>query len=306
MKRKLLYLFLYVLPVFLVFKGCSENPSGVQVEPTDEQAVLWAIESDSLFISFEKNYIEENDAALVLPKISGIIYPERIGKQIDSVKRFFTTNIASDTANTLGTLIIYGKLLIHASFDSTVPAGIIVQKPFTSVITRKIISVRTTPGMKRWKVVAYNLPSGGELTENISIQKLSLVVEGNESFVINDPADFFISTTLPRFRQVPVLERNKEVDLQVEILSKYEGNDLILLNFGADYRGMNRLKKIFELISSVPDGNYYRKVYKVSFSTRTFPGYYHAVIQAISNGTINTDVIPVEYKVWSIPYAVKF
>jgi hypothetical protein len=92
--------------------------------------------------------------------------------------------------------------------------------------------------------------------------------------------------------------------LRVELFSAYEEEDFITLTYGANRFHNHRAKKIFELVSSTPSGNGWEKVYEQTYTTHQFPGFYHAVINAMPKQIVFDDATPVESEAWGIPYLV--
>jgi hypothetical protein len=93
--------------------------------------------------------------------------------------------------------------------------------------------------------------------------------------------------------------------LQVELTSAYSDTDFVTLTFGADRFGYHRIKKRFELISSTPNGNFFDKVYEQTYTTNQYPGFFHAIINAMPQQVVYDDATPVEMESWGVPYFIK-
>ncbi len=310
-------LFSGILPALLfavtliLLAGCQSSPTGPNTpqSSSDQQAMLKAVDSDSAIASFEPNY-NEDQAMNILGKTATAIYPLKVGQKMRMVSRNFTYTMSGDTA--YGTLsnTFEGVLYIVASYDSTSrQKDTVIQKPFTTVITRNIIFVRTgdtTLPQLKWRIAAISLPEGGTLNSNVVITKVTVFLSSGDTLVVTDPNSYYLSRGLGWWRAIPHIDRNKPVTVQVEISSAYADTDFVTLTNGGDLKGMHREKMKFDLISSTPNGNGYDKVYQQTFITHQWPGYFHAVINAFPKQVITDDSTPVESNSWGIPYFVKW
>lgn len=307
--RKLLSITALSFLIFVV--GCNNAPTGPQTaqSTTDQQAMLKAVEADSSISSFEPNY-NEDQAMTILGKTTTTIYPLRVGQKMRLVSRNFTYTTAGDTAYGTYSTTFEGVLFIAASYDSTShQKDTLIQKPFTTVITRKIIFVTTSdtvhPALK-WRIAAISLPEGGTLNSNISITKVKVFLPGGDSLVVTDPNSYFLSRGWGWWRQIPRINRNRPVKVQVELTSAYADTDFVTLTHGGDFHGLHREKMKFYLVSSKQNGTGYDKVYEQTFVTHQWPGYFHAVINAFPKQVVTDDSTPVESNTWGIPYIVKW
>ncbi len=331
--------------LFIVFAGCQESPLDASLDAqTDYEAYLQLIAADSSLASFEPNY-NEDGAMEFLGKVNTPIFPFRVGHHVKLVNRVLTTETINDT--TFGTLTstFEGTLIIAASFtaESDKP-DTLIRKPFTSVVTRKIIFARiarTNRPLLNWKIAAISLPEGGTLTDNIQITKLTLTYEDGEQVVITSPNDYFlvrhhldirghggdhggqggngggnpgnggdghIGAGL-RFRLgfmfgMPQVNPGEEVKLTLEVTSAYADSDFVTLTYNGRHGGTDRSKKKFNLISSQQSGNVYLKVYEQTYVTNNHPGFFHAVINVMPSQAVLDDASSVEAKMWGVPYEV--
>lgn len=303
-----LFLFLLVTVIILI-TGCQNSP----VEPnsseptTDKQAMEQMIDQDSSIASFEPNYNEE-DVMGFLAKTATDIYPIRVGNRVRLVNRTINIDVLGDSAYGTVTRTYEGVLLIAAVYDTatTVP-DTLIRKSFTSVVTRNLIFKRvanTNFPARNWKLAAISLPEGGTASPNINLTKVTMFLPNGDTLMITSPNDYYLSRNIARWRQIPLINRNQPVTIQVELFSSYEVDDFVTLTYGADIKGMNRAKRKFELVSSTPSGNGFAKVYEQTFTTHQFPGFFHAIINAYPRQVIFDDAAPVENEIWGIPYAV--
>ncbi len=299
------------LSVIVLLVGCNNSPTGPDSSQstTDQQAMLKTIESDSAISSFESNYNEES-AMTILGKAATTIYPVKVGQKMRLVSRNFTYNIVGDTAYGTYTTTFEGVLFIAASYDSvSYPPDSLIQKPFTSVITRKIIFVTsgdTIHPYLKWRIAAISLPEGGTLNSNISITKVTAYMPNGDTLAVTDPNNYFLSRGFGWWRKIPRLNRHEPVKVRVELTSAYADTDFVTLTHGCDPHGLHREKNRFYLVSSTQTGNGYDKVYEQTFETHQWPGYFHAVINATPRQVVTDDSTPVESNTWGIPYIVKW
>jgi hypothetical protein len=303
---------LAVLAAIFIFVLAGCDNSTVEPDPgeptTDQAAFEKLADEDSAIASFEPNYNEDGLSG-ILGKVSTDIYPLKVGQRMRLVNRTLSVDIAGDTAYGTLTKTFEGVLFIAASYDSgATEPDTIVQKPFTTVITRKVIFIRianTPRPWRNWKIAAISLPEGGTPNRNIDITKATIIFSNGDEIAITSPNDFFLSRGPQWWRQLPSVLRGDSVKIRVEVTSSYEENDFVTLTFGADGHGLNRAKRKFELVSTTPAGGVYLKVYEQYFRANLFPGFFHAIINAFPKQVIFDDAAPVESESWGIPYHVR-
>jgi len=299
-----------IITTFALFIGCKESVvESENLEPTtDKAAMLKLADEDSAVLSFEPNYNEE-DAMSFLGKTEAEIYPFRVGHTVRLVNRNLDVDIVGDTAYGTITKTFDGKLIIAASYNSGATSpDTIIKKSFTSVITKKIIYVKvanTRFPYRNWRVAAISLPEGGVLSPNIDIQKLSIFLPNGDTLVIASPNNYFLARGPGWWKQLPVIARGQVVPLRLEVYSAYSDTDFVTLTYGADKNGFHRLKKKFVMVSSVPSGIGFSKVYEQSFTPRLFIGHFHAIINAFPKQVIFDDAASVETESWGVPYFVR-
>lgn len=300
---------LIMLLMFALFIGCQETvvDSAVDEPTTDTEAMTKLADEDSSLASFDTNY-NEDDAMSFLGKTEAEIYPFRVGHKVRLVNRTLSVDVVGDTAYGTLTKTFEGTLIIAASYDSGAAApDTIVKKPFTSVITRKLIFIRVGNSAfpyRNWRLAAISLPEGGVLSSNIDIQKLTAFLPNGDTLVINSPNSYFLSRGPGWWRQLPIIAHNQATTLRLEVYSAYADTDFVTLTYGANILGFHRAKRKFELVSSVPSGGGFAKVYEQTYTTQQFPGHYHAIINAFPKQVIFDDATPVETETWGVPYFV--
>jgi len=309
------FLFLAFLGRTIFFVGCQDN----SVEPTtstttaDKQAIVDVINSDSLLTSFDTNY-NEDGALNYLAKTNSEIKPFKVWQKMDLVNKAVDINFNGDTAYAHitktfdGTLYIAGSLNINSTEPDTV-----FKKTFTSVITRNVVLVKMTKEdttINRWVIKAVSLAEGGTPSSNINITKISVLLPNDDTLSISSPNDYYLVRKWGwfwwRWHNVPVIEHNKDVRIQVELTSAYADTDFVSLTYGFSKFDGERCKKRFDLVSTNENGGIYTKVYEQTFRSNYFPGFFHAVINAIPKQVLFDDSVAVESNTWGIPYYIKF
>jgi len=314
-KNLLLKISAGVVVLFIVsFIGCKDSPTSSldNSGPTTDKAALEKITlEDSALSSFEQNYNEEgimDMGSLGFAKITSEIIPVKVGRKITSVTRTFTLNQLSDsTAEGNIVLVFTGDLLISVTKDTSTKAiDTVITKPFVTTVERnvKFVKVANTKHPRlNWRVSASSLSKGGTDSSNISIKSITVKLPSGDVISVTDPLNFYLSHGLGRMKQMPIISRNQEVTIEVEVQSSYPGQDFVSLTHGACLGNkMNRAKKILALVSDDGLGN---KVYSQTFKTGLPMGFFSTVIDAMPAQVIKDDAAPVESNAWGFPYVVK-
>ena len=302
-----------ILIVLIVLVACNDN----SVEPvdeitTDQQALEKIASEDEVLQSFDPNY-DEGQALDFIGKVNTPIYPVRVGQHMILTNRNLNVTFDGDTAYGVLTTTFEGILFIAASYDPVIPGDTaaidtLIQKPFTTQITRNIIFVKIAHTMRpylNWRIAAVSLPEGGTLQSNVNINKMTIYVPGGDSLVIDSPNDYYLTRFQYRWRQIPVLYPGQPLTVRIELTSAYPDTDFVTFTFGA-IRGGNhyRAKRLFELISETFDGTNYIRVFELTCHINAHRGFKHAIINAVPKQTIFDDATPVEVNTWGVPYIV--
>lgn len=303
-------LFLFSTFVFFSVFGCKNSPTGPlnTQSSTDSQAMLKIAQSDSTVSSFSSNY-NEDDTMDISSGDNDNICPFRVGQKLRLVSSNLNYTAKGDTAYGKYTQTFEGVLYVADSvnYDSLSPDSLI-QKPFTTIITRNIIFVKkgnSNRPILNWKIVEVSLPEGGTVNSNVNITNMILYLSSGDTISVSNPNDYYLYKGFGREKHIPEFNPGRKVTIQVEINSAYADTDFVTLTHGADFRGMHREKVKFNLISSTPAANGYNKIYRGTFMTNRFPGYFHAVINAYSKQAVFDNSSPVELSSWGVPYFVK-
>ena len=315
-ERKLLRRFLSLLTIislmFLI--GCQDSIVDTEnTEPTtDKEAMEKIADEDSSVQSFDESFNEEDLVDFGLEKIQTPIYPFRVWHRVHLVNRNLNITIQGDTAYGTLTKTFEGTLFIKASYDSSATQpDTTIQKIFTATVTRNLIFVKvanTPRPFLNWKLAAVSLPEGGVLSPNIDIKKLTIFLPNGDTIVVESPNDYYLVRHHGWFwwwKDIPIIPRNDSVLVRVELFSAYEEEDFVTVTFGRNKFGGVKHKRKFELVSSTQIAGGYEKVFEQTFRTHTFPGFFHAVINAFPSQVIFDDAANVESSMWGIPYFVK-
>lgn len=299
----------FALMILALFVRCQDevvNPD--DNEPTTDKAALEKIvDEDSSLTSFDYNYDEEG-VMDYLGKINTTIYPFRVGQKMRLVNRTLSIDIQDTIAYGTLTKTFEGLLLIAASYDSLAgEPDTLIKKSFTAVVTRNLIfkKIADTPYPRRnWILAAISLPEGGTQSPNIDIQMMSIFLPNGDTLTIDSPNNYYLRRGWGWWRSIPILEPGDSVKVRVELFSNYEEDDFVTLTWGANRWIKHRVKRLFELVSSTPNGSGYNKVYEQTFRTHQWNGFFHAIINAMPKQVIFDDATPVESEAWGIPYFV--
>lgn len=304
------------MSLVLFLSSCQKESTitNPEDEPTtDQEAMLKLVEEDENIQSFEPNY-NEDDAMSLIGKVATEIFPVRVGQRMTSISRNLDVTFDGDSAYGVLTHSFEGILFIAASYDSvdftdSAAVDTVLQKPFSTTVTRNIIFEKianTRFPLRNWRIVAISLPEGGTADDNIEITKLTVFTPNGDSIEVTNPNGYYLEKFPGIRRQIPVLYRFQEVRVKVELRSKYPDNDFVSLTYGAIPGGRHyRAKKLFEIVSSDFDGEFYNRVYEQTWITRQHRGPKHAIINALPYQVLHDDAADVEVSTWGMPYIVR-
>jgi hypothetical protein len=312
-KQKSLYRYILAflaLAIFALFVRCQDENvvEATDTEPTTDQGALEKIvDEDSSLTSFDYNYDEEG-VMDYLGKVTTEIYPFKVGQNMRLVNRTLSIDFQDTIAYGTLTKTFEGLLIIAASYDSgAIQPDTLIKKSFTAVVTQNIIfrRIARTPYPRRnWIIAAISLPEGGTQSPNIDIQKMTIYLPNEDSLVVESPNDYYLRRGWGWWHAIPVLGFGDSVTVKIDLYSAYEEDDFVSLTWGANRWIKHRAKKLFELVSSTPNGSGWDKVYQQTITTHQWPGFYFAIINALPRQVVFDDAAPVESESWGIPYFV--
>lgn len=300
----------FALMMIALFVRCQDemiiDPDDTEPK-TDREALEKMVDEDSSLTSFDYNYDEEGLMDF-LGKVTTQIYPFRVGQKMRLVNRTLSIDFQDTVAYGTLTKTFEGILMIAASYDSNaIEPDTIINKSFTAIVTRNLIfrKIAHTPyPRKNWILAAISLPEGGTQSPNIDIQEMNIFLPNGDTLSIDAPNNCYLKRGWGWWHKIPILGHGDSVKVRVKLYSAFEEDDFVSLTWGANRWIKHRVKKLFELVSSTPNGNGFDKVYEQTFRTHQWPGFYHAIINALPQQVILDDAAPVEAESWGIPYFV--
>lgn len=300
----------FALLTLVLFVRCQDEmvvDPGDTEPSTDKAALEKLVDEDSSLTSFDYNYDEEGVMDF-LGKVNTDIYPFGVGQKMRLVNRTLSIDIHDSIAYGTLTKTFEGILFIAASYDSSAnKPDTLIQKTFTAVVTRNLIfkKIANTPyPLRNWIIAAISLPEGGTQSPNIDLMKMTIFLPNGDTLSIDSPNDYFMRRGWGWWRKIPIVGTSDSIKISVEVFSNYEEDDFVTLTWGANRWIKHRVKRLFDLVSSTPNGNGYDKVYEQTFRTHQWSGFYHAVINAMPRQVVFDDAAPVEAEAWGIPYFV--
>lgn len=310
--------FLFLMTtVFLFLVGCQDDNNIVNstTDPTTDQAALEKIAlEDSSTQSFEVNFEEETAIEIENGAFSTSMCPIKIGKRFTSISRTFNSQIVGDTAYATLTTTYEGQLIIEGDLNCLgwpVSSDTTITKSFTAQIQRNFIYVKVGNNPNRpllnWKLIAVSLAEGEAPaigSDNISIQKITVYLANGDTISTTDPLTYYLFKNPGNRRILPVFGRNKPVTIEVSLYSAYSEDDFVVLNHGRMINRMHGVKTRFELVSSEPSGNGYLKLYRQTFTTNQYPGFFFAIVEAMPAQVFFETDTSVEASWWGVPYLV--
>lgn len=307
MKRIYVYLAALIF-TGVVLTGCKESSVNPVAESGDSAIIKAVIASDSSTMSFDSNYDEEGILQDILGKSSATIRPIRVARKVTGITRNVSTQVINDTAYATMTANVTARLIIAASTDADSTIDTVITKNFTTELKRNYILVKRNNqnDTTRWKMIAYSLPSGKTTGSTLTIRKLTATFGNNQTFTLEDPLAYYLTRGWGRWRDIPQINKNEPVTLQVEVVAPTDDANFVTMTFGADFRGQNRLRKKLDLVSvSSISPNQYLMVYETQITSHRIAGFFHAVLDVMTEDSVTDDSQPVVSTYWGFPYIIK-
>jgi hypothetical protein len=299
-------LFIFTLLLIAGFTGCKSDDSPIQATDVNVEAMQAIAAEDSTVLNFEANY--QDDITGIASKVASGWVTVDVHRKINSVSRSFQIRVVGDSALGIATFTFSNTLIIRAKKDSNSVTDTILRKNYTAVVKRNLIFEKVNSSSNprnNWKLVAWSAIQGGTTTSSSKIQSLMLSAAGIVPIEITSPNNFYLARGIARFKQLPLFDKNSEVTLTLKVISTTDDPDYVILNYGADNRGVNRNKQLFTLVSTVSSGTSFIKTYQAVLNTTNYAGYFHMVMDVLTKNAVQDDSTPVESDVWSLPYGVK-
>lgn len=313
------FLFMLGLALTLMVVGCkkSEVMAPGPNWSSDEEYLRYAVTaSDSVgeLNSSDQASLDDQDYqpmdygtfGKVPAEIEARIKPLRWGRRIENISRSISVQVAGDTAIATIVRTINGRLIIAAAYSdtATVP-DTIIRKPFTSNVTKKVKYLRVGRGTdhsRNWRPIGITLVDGGTNTNDFGITKLEFFLPNGDSIVVTNPLQFWLHF---RFRgpNIPELAGNSTVRMRLTLTSATADTELVVLRYG--WRSNFKRRVRVPIISEVNNSGTFTRVYERSWQVHTHRGWFHAMVDAMSKGSLFDDAAPYSNKFWGIPYIVR-
>lgn len=303
---------LLILLAFLMFMGCDENPADSDL--SDQQIIAKIIEEDEDLNSLENVINEKSFDNVSLNKENEKIYPKNFVRILNLAAKNLDLQAQGDTAIGILTKEYNGRLLILASYQGpSSPADTVIVKNFIFTVKRKLVFAKTEDAKyknkkenKGWKLIGMSLAKSGTNDENITIEKIQ-VITANDTITVVDPLNYvFYKGYRERYRnQLRSYSPNQPITIKATVKSLYKNPDVVTLTYGNNNSGSFRITKRFLRMESESfDGSNYVRVFVGTWNAQATLGKFHVYLNALSYGSINDDVAPVENKGAGIPYWV--
>lgn len=336
--KSLIVMSLAALLFVVVISACND-PIGVE-EPShnnEVKAFMKLAENSPSINSFTPSYSDE-DAEMMSQRLAKDFYPMKVHQKFTLTDKSLTLEKDSTTAICTYVQKFDGTLILAGSFQKEtigVKSRIdtVIEKSFSTTITRLIKFDRidsTGNDTLDWKVSGVSLPAGGTEGDEIVISKITLTARDGSELLIDNPNTFFfdvgrdknhdfdddeenlesfgfgIGTKIKFWKKLHTwYNKNQYVKMSVEVISNTEDPDVLTITHGASMNGKHKSKENFELVSTVPEGDLFRKIYERTWKTDSRAGRKHVVINAIPRLSVYDSESPVVEKTWGVPYKVQ-
>lgn len=302
----------------IILSACEKNTSTQAVE--DDESVVTQMaqndEEDYLLDEGIDDVSEDNmfDGYRSFGKVSspidtvfrfGRIVHQRPRRIVSDIRRISPDSIVVFVAREFDGRFI----VIEKADDSTFVRH---QKPLRHVVRRKAVYVKrnSDTGGRPWKLASVSLGQGNSVPNaTIQINEISINSSGGASVIFTDPLQTLLEISEDILTFVPGEEVTVQVKLSNSTVNPVDpfGNgstETVLLHYGVNRR--HHARKRFEYAGSDPlTGD---QVYQGTWTIGQEPlRVYHAVVDAIDNGTIYDDdgtTYPYNSVTWSAPYRV--
>lgn len=323
--KKLWFICLSTALLGLLFASCSKDAAAPQNELTEIEGII-ADENHEYFFDLA---IDDRDEANMFDGFSSfggtgkVAAPldsvVRFGRKIDSsgVRRAVIDAISDDTVKVGLARHFSGQFVIFNKLEDTTGTRPVVihRKRLQHTIRRNAIFVRTDRSITaasdrpRWQLKAVSFGAGQSRPETtIQMKEVQIVGERGDSLVITNPLRQYLNV-----ERIPTFEPGEEVTVTVRLMNNtanpvdIEGNgstETLLLHYGANRDHHARKRFHYRGVDPVTGDQVYVGQWRVHQQRFRV---YHAVIDAIDNGTIydsDASTYPYNSVTWGSPYRV--
>jgi hypothetical protein len=309
--------------LFAAFYACSENSPGPSTYSSaeDEAAIKQVLEEDDMVYEdiddgAEDTYGLEDTPNWTAPESFSKRSFLRFGRKITDREKTIDVVFTSDTTATAYISKTYTGQFVSLTGTWSGDTSFTLQR-FTKPLVHNVQRVvnlykfrddTTRDERRNWKREGVSIAAGESVPTTISIAEMILYPEGQDSIVITDPLEYFV-TDLRVFK----CSRDNEVRVVVKIdnstanpIEFPEGSgstENVRWHYGLN-RHHDHAKKTFDYVGKDAMGF---QVYEGTWKVRQHDGYHHIVLDVIDNGTIlNSDetLYPYSSATWGSPYKV--
>lgn len=336
--RRLSFTLIAGLLGLLMVNGCQKDTgSALTDEQMEEQSIQdlmtsenieesdyladWGIDDGSEDHMFN-GYSTFSPGSFLLKVTDFIPDVVRFGRKLNRQipRTFITERICEDTIIVHMERAWTGQFVIFQKLDSTAGSPdtmIIYRKPLTHLVKRTSILTRRIEDeeamrdpRRRWKLAAVSLGLGESRPVNtVQIQQVEVNSSAGDFYSFTDPLYTILSIPedLPAFLpgEIVMVKVWVSNSTTLPVINPADGStETLLLHFGVNR--MHRARKQFEYRGIDPNNGYH--VFEGQWMVREpIRRPFHAVIDAIDNGTIYDDdgnTYPYNSTTWGIPYRV--
>lgn len=294
-----------------LLSACSQDPASINLD-SDEEAIQYLVEENEDYFTLAG--IDDDGAQPMeydsdeFGKTSATIDPLRFGRkgrfQLESI-----TVDRRDDGTALATIVrsYDGKFYVLAS-DSTdsIAAGKLYTKDMENDIVHRAIFKKVDDSRDRRRNWRLRRVSGSQATSpgtTLSFEYVTVKTSNGREWTMTDPLEFITDLD-----SIPHLNHRDSVTVSVKInnLSSYTDRhgETVMLRYKND-RGLHRARKGLHDDGIFPDRIANDGIYSGYWIVGQRPGIYHALVDAIDNGTIYDDRMPYNSTVWGFPYIVR-
>ena len=317
--RKQIVLITLSIGVIFAATNCDKNPADPDEMLTDVSAIETLVANDPDI--FHEMGIDDNGAqspsysGSSIPKATDEINTIRFGRRgynhlISIDIDFFGPPEGPDTmAIATITRSFDGKFIaVEKDTNQSTPEDFIIyEKDMVNGIVRKAKFRRinfTNNPLNNWKLVEVSMAEGQSDPTTISFDEVTIEAPNMEPIIITSPLDYFMN----RREGIPTFSPGDTVKVYTTLnnINNYppEPGTTLLLHFGVD-RWMRRARRPFNDAGFYPDQIAGDGIFSGFWVAQHRPGIYHAVVDAIDNGTIYDDVAPYNSYGWGTVYKIE-
>ncbi|RMF60108.1 MAG: hypothetical protein D6748_04820 [Calditrichaeota bacterium] len=326
--RRLAYLFLIGLLSMFLMMSCQKDSDPLVSEGADDMEIQELASSDEDDYLFDLAIDDGSEDAIIngntgngfgkieTPLDSVVRFGRHINRR--GIRRVVIERIAPDTVRVALSRELRGRFVIVENVlndSSQTDTFVVHRKPLTHVVRRVALYVRRDRGNdfptmgRRWKLYSLSMGQGNSVPyHTIQISEVQVFTSEGDTLTFSNPLHSMFNVD-----NIPTFAPGEEVTVRVRLKNMTtnpvdpQGNgatETVILHYAVNRH--HHARKFFEFveIDPVTDEHIYQGTWTVNQQPFRI---YHAVIDAIDNGTIydsDTDMFPYNSTTWSVPYRV--